>query len=60
MYQVILTNPKTYQRDLPIPGTRNGRTTQEWTVFPLALCCLVHAKSWETLKNIFTKICGHS
>jgi hypothetical protein len=60
IYQVILTNPQEYQRDLPLPGTRNGRTTQEWRVFPLTLCCLVHATSWETLKNIFTNICRHS
>jgi len=29
MYQVILTNQKAYQRDLPLPDTRNVRTTQE-------------------------------
>ena len=60
MYQVILTNPKVYQRDLPLPDTRNGRKTQEWRVFTLTFCCLFNATSWETLKNMFTNTFGHS
>jgi len=60
MYQVILNNRKAYQHDLPLPGTSNGRTTQEWRAFPLAVCCLLHATGWETLKNILTNTCVHS
>jgi len=44
---------------LHLPATHNGRT-QEWRIFPLAVSCLLHAKSWETLKNIFANLCGHT